>query len=198
VIKYVLFFLTPWLSSFSQSIDSSYSTGPYFHNRISIFWSNNVDNVVNISRANNHANFETEASFGIGMEYYHWRHYKGRNLGIGFEYQFNSSISGVNGHYRCFPIYIFYDIPFFESNQMGIPKLAFRLGYNSLIVSDNFIGDESESSNGIYYAIGLSNQLSKHFLLRFMYVVNQGKIKYDGNEKIFNQKKINISLFYLI
>ena len=79
------------------------------------------------------------------------------------------------------------------------------MGYNILSPTDNFIEEtpvsdlsESKTSNGIYYALGISSQLNRIFMLRILYEVNQGKINVAEKNYLLNNEKISLDLHIIL
>ena len=197
MIRHVGIFLLFTISIFPQKIDSL---------KISLFLSTNLNNNTILSRADNNNTYKSDPTLGAGIEIFITKNEKGNNGGIGIEFQSNNSIIGINGNYNSLPIYFFYDISLGKDLSIYVPKLSLKLGYNILSATDSFIQETSpnnlldkyKTSNGIYYALGISSQLSKSFMLRILYSVNQGKVNVVDKDYLLNNEKISIGLHIIL
>jgi hypothetical protein len=149
---------------------------------------------MSISHGDTSFNYKPGASFMFGLEYFLSKENFFTGLGAG--YQFQNNIIGTKGNYKIIPVYFFGDITLFTP---FFPRLSAKLGYNFLIVSDDFLKGDLFSENvsskgGLFYEIGLSKQISEAILFRMTFARNEGRIESAGRQYLLINEKLNLGI----
>jgi hypothetical protein len=186
----VLFFLFPFLLSAQDYPYSEDEVKPF---GISLTGTLKISNSISLSRGFETREINTVPGYGLGLEYYIIQG-DNRNAGAGFEYQFPNEIYGIDGTFQNLPLYLFYELSIIKLKYVALPYIHLQLGYNFLLLSDDFIEPGISSGNGWFYGFGFSSRVTRNLNARLTFSSNLGKISDNAGEWFFSNNKINITL----
>jgi len=179
-----LFFLCN-ISLFSQTNFSN----------INLFAEASIENNNHLIYADKDNTFRTNTSFNIGSEVTFFKYESPIKYGVGVLFQFPSSIIGQDGDYSFIPLYALTRINVFESDFF-ITTLQVRLGYNFLLVNNNYLGGNGDFNGGLYYSIGSVLTMDNEMQIRLFYSVNYGKYKTAFSDYLVKNNQFTIGLGY--
>ncbi len=196
VILLTLLLLAPTLFAQNSGTEQKEKFAPLrvpFIKRANIVLQYSVPSGMKLSYSGQHNKFSSDGNFSLGIEF-PVHHQNSVKVGFGSLFQFESRVSNFGGKYRTTPVYVFVDYPILRGLKIA-PKLVCKFGYNFLSGTKEF----SRGNNGSYYAIGVSEELSKNIDFKVLYSVYIGKFEFATHKIDFRSEEVSFSMnFHLL
>lgn len=173
---------------YSQDADSTFASRSIIFRNLRINLQVNTEQTFSLAHSTGKNHYFKNNSIAAGLE---WvvRYKNSMNYGIGFLYQFPSSINALEGKLGNLPIYTYIDFPL--TNRESFPlQLSFRLG-PSFLQTD---GKIDKKGHGIYHAIGLTTEINRRIQVKLLYSTTYGEITIGNSNYDVTNESMNFIL----
>ncbi len=161
--------------------------------RINVFIESSLENSHHLIYLDNDATYKTNTNLNVGVDILILQHKSNIKFGLGFLYQFPTSVIGQEGNYSVFPFYSFVRLNIIQT-EFITPTIQLKLGYNVLSGDKNYLGSNADLKGGLYYSVGSVLIMKNNFQIRIFYSVNYGKYITETNNNLIKNNQLSIGL----